>query len=296
MKNSAQSVVEPGPESATSGEQRTSTTSSMNDAGHVMAPDSCSSLKPATTVLFKALLQAKRKFKTVTKDAANPHFRSKYATLEGVLDAIEEPLEENGLLFGQYRKITPNGDELITRVIHVESGEFYDGGGGGIPILTSKKDSQGMGSGLTYARRQSALTFFGIAPSDDDDDGNASSSASMQRGGGATRKTALPPRSQTSTGPSGPQPGSPSSGSAPATNSRSSAPPPQKSTLSPQQQAVMQAAHSNGWEVPQVQQFMKAAYNRDKIQALDQGQLDELIQVIGSNSFQDAMAVLSGRG
>jgi hypothetical protein len=70
--------------------------------------------------LAKALSEFQKEIGAVSKDATNPFFKSKYASLENVIATIREPLAKQGLAFVQM----PN-DGLTTMVIH-ESGEFIE--------------------------------------------------------------------------------------------------------------------------------------------------------------------------
>ncbi len=106
------------------------------------------------------------KVETVKKDASNPFFKSKYASLSNILDAINDPLIESGLCFSQF----PTGEnELNTILLHAESGEYMMGAYTMKPV---KNDPQGMGSVITYQRRYALAAILGLNI-DDDDDGNA---------------------------------------------------------------------------------------------------------------------------
>jgi hypothetical protein len=100
----------------------------------------------------------------ISKDSTNPFFKSKYAGLPNVLEAIQEPLKESGLVFTQF----PSGDELCTTLIDVESGEFMQAG---FKMLPVKNDPQAQGSAITYTRRYALVSILGLNV-DDDDDGN----------------------------------------------------------------------------------------------------------------------------
>jgi hypothetical protein len=124
-----------------------------------------------TTTLYTALLAALRAMGPVKKDASNPAFRTKYATLQSVLETIEEPLWANGLIVMQRFAIADDGAgmALMTEIIHAESGERT---GSVVPIVSKDPtDPQKMGGAITYYRRYSLLALLGLAP--EDDDGNA---------------------------------------------------------------------------------------------------------------------------
>lgn len=126
--------------------------------------------------LAAALVKAQGKIEGATKDKTNPHFRSKYADLSSVVDAIKGPATENGLAYTQLLHDADNSAKVETIIIH-SSGEWLSCGIISVPV--SKNDAQGYGSALTYARRYSLSAAFGVAP--EDDDGNAASKAAPPR-------------------------------------------------------------------------------------------------------------------
>ncbi len=119
------------------------------------------------TTIMPAFIKAQGSFSKAVKSATNPHFKSKYVALDGVIDAIAEPLRDNGIAIVQQTDIVDAGTVLITRLIH-ESGEWI---ASRYPVHPVKADPQGEGSALTYARRYALMALVGIAP--EDDDGNA---------------------------------------------------------------------------------------------------------------------------
>ena len=108
------------------------------------------------------------KIEGAIKGKTNPAFRSKYADLSSVVDAIKPALSEHGLWF---RQIThpADGGVCVETVIHHSSGESLACGPLFVPA--SKQDAQGFGSALTYCRRYSLMAAFGVPA--EDDDGNA---------------------------------------------------------------------------------------------------------------------------
>jgi hypothetical protein len=117
-----------------------------------------------------ALVKAQKEFGPALKTATNPHFRSKYASLDACVEAVIDALNNNGIFLMQYTHPCEDGVIVETMFIH-ESGEHMSGGKLHVPA--SKQDPQGYGSALTYARRYSLQAACGIAP--EDDDGNAAS-------------------------------------------------------------------------------------------------------------------------
>jgi hypothetical protein len=120
--------------------------------------------------LAGALVKALAAIDGVTKDKVNPHFKSKYADLASALETVRPVFAQHDLAVTQ--ETTPSEDGVIveTVVLHA-SGE--DRRFGKLYVPANKKDAQGFGSALTYAKRYSLLTALGIPT--EDDDGNAAS-------------------------------------------------------------------------------------------------------------------------
>ena len=125
--------------------------------------------------LSMAMAKFQKDVKQPMKDAANPFFKSHYVPLENVVEAITTAAAPHGLSFTQYPVNGDNGTIGVATVILHESGEFieYDA----IYSVPKKaNDVQQLGSVITYLRRYSLSSIFGIT-SDNDDDGNAASDA-----------------------------------------------------------------------------------------------------------------------
>ena len=120
--------------------------------------------------IFSALLKAQEGFAAIIKKSTNPAFKSKYANLEAVLDAVTPALNANGLFLTQETSRVDNMIEVKTIVFNA-AGEKFEGGVTCLPIV--KNDAQGVGGAITYARRYSLKTMFALA--EEDDDGNAAS-------------------------------------------------------------------------------------------------------------------------
>jgi hypothetical protein len=118
--------------------------------------------------LFAAMANAFPKIEGAIKDSNNPHFKSKYADLSSVVEAIKPALVANRLFFVQVNHEQTGGVCVETMVCH-SSGQQMSFGKLFVPA--GKNDAQGYGSALTYARRYSLMTAFGVCP--EDDDGNA---------------------------------------------------------------------------------------------------------------------------
>jgi hypothetical protein len=119
--------------------------------------------------LAAALSKAQGVFEHARKDADNPFFKSRYASLSSVLDAAKQHLSDNGLSVSQIVDTQEDGMFLETILMH-SSGEWMSGK---YPLKPLKPDPQALGSCVSYSRRYSFSAITGIAA--DDDDGNEAS-------------------------------------------------------------------------------------------------------------------------
>ena len=127
-----------------------------------------------------ALLAAQKEINNASKDAKNPHFRSSYASLGSVIEAVKEPLNKHGISIiqslssgwafdGESGGNNVGGLFLRSRLLHT-SGQWIEDCAY-TPL--SKADPQGVGSATTYLRRYSLAALLCITQ--EDDDGNAAS-------------------------------------------------------------------------------------------------------------------------
>lgn len=143
--------------------------------------------------LFKALVQFHANLKQPSKNAKNPFLKNDYVNLEGVEKTVEDACKGTGLTFAQLPLDSPNGQcSVITIIMHI-SGEYLMSGA--LTLTPQKKDPQGYGSAITYAKRYQLASMFGIS-SELDDDGNASSITGQNRNRQNSRQTRQAPQSQ----------------------------------------------------------------------------------------------------
>lgn len=115
-----------------------------------------------------ALLAAQKSITFAAKDSTNPHFKSKYADLPTVIDAVKIALNNEGIAFIQSGSPSEQGHlAMTTRLLH-ESGEWIEDTA---TLPLPKADPQGYGSASTYARRYGLAAICGLYQ--DDDDGHA---------------------------------------------------------------------------------------------------------------------------
>lgn len=113
---------------------------------------------------LESFLIAKRKFKGVVENCKGNF--GKYADLEEVYEAVQEPLWDVNINIDHFRVAKEDGNELLhTRLTHGPSGQFIED----TCFLTcDKPGNQAKGSSLTYMKRYAVLNLCGIAPKDDD--------------------------------------------------------------------------------------------------------------------------------
>ena len=73
--------------------------------------------------LATALNKAQAEMSGAKKGANNPFFKSKYADLNAVVDAVRIPFSENGLSYSQFPIMEDNKVGVETILMH-ESGEW----------------------------------------------------------------------------------------------------------------------------------------------------------------------------
>jgi len=117
------------------------------------------------TDLAAALAAAQGELTPVAFDRDNPFFKSRYATLTALREAMRPVFAKHGLSIIQ--GAGPDGG-IETTILHA-SGEWITAAG--LPMRPVKDDPQGIGSLITYARRYGLAAAAGLV-ADEDDDGN----------------------------------------------------------------------------------------------------------------------------
>jgi hypothetical protein len=115
--------------------------------------------------LLTALVLSKPAFTAIAKDRTNPHYKSKYSTLDSVLASVEPALHANGLVIVQIIE----DSHLVTRLYHT-SGQSIESK---LPIPVGISDPQKLGSAITYYRRYSVCALLSVTADEDDDGNNA---------------------------------------------------------------------------------------------------------------------------
>lgn len=113
--------------------------------------------------LAAALAKAQADMQNAPLNRVNSHYKSKYADLAAIRDAVTPALTKHGLAVTQTPTFHGETFVLVTTLRHV-SGETVESV---YPLPLDKP--QVMGSALSYARRYSLAAMCGIAAEEDDD-------------------------------------------------------------------------------------------------------------------------------
>lgn len=132
-----------------------------------------------TNKIYPAFIKAQKEMGKLAKDSENPYFKSKYASLEAVLDVVKPIFLANDIAICQGSGTNgANGNtgiNVITRLIH-DSGQWIETD---CPIPLSKQDAQAAGSASSYGRRYSLKGLASLA--EEDDDGSGASETDPKR-------------------------------------------------------------------------------------------------------------------
>lgn len=119
----------------------------------------------ATDKIYPALIKSQKAMGKLAKDAENPFFKSKYASLENVLDVVKPVFLDHGIAIVQGSGANgEKGINVITRLVH-ESGQWIETD---FPIPLAKLDPQAAGSASSYGRRYGLKAMASLAEEDDD--------------------------------------------------------------------------------------------------------------------------------
>lgn len=112
-----------------------------------------------------ALLSAQKEMGNAKKEAENPFFKSKFANLNSVREAVTPALHANGISILQPMTHVDGRNFIQTTLLH-ESGEFVSSM---TEVVCAKQsDPQSLGSAISYARRYSLSALLSIGAEDDD--------------------------------------------------------------------------------------------------------------------------------
>lgn len=121
--------------------------------------------------LLEAFLAVQAEAPAIQKSKINPAFKSKYVSLDTLMETVMPILNAHGLIWVTLPCRDEGEPALNYRLVHVTTGEAVQGT---MPLMLAKTDPQGQGSAITYSRRYSLMAVLGLV-ADEDDDGNSAS-------------------------------------------------------------------------------------------------------------------------
>ena len=121
-------------------------------------------MSPEQSKFSPAFFQAQCEMTGARKESKNPFYKSDYANLKSVMDAIREPFANNGLYFVQAAESNNQMIAITTRIVHT-SGEWIEAITELPPI---KNDVHGWISAFTYGKRLGLQSLAGLPSVDDD--------------------------------------------------------------------------------------------------------------------------------
>jgi hypothetical protein len=140
--------------------------------------------------IAKALASAQAALSNATKDATNPAFRSKYATLAAVIDAIRPAFAQAGISILQPMSSDENGLIVIETILMHSSGQYISER---LAARPEKANAHGIGSIATYLRRYSLASLVSITQDDDDGNGATGKGEPNAKGSDVPAQPAKPP-------------------------------------------------------------------------------------------------------
>jgi len=124
---------------------------------------------PPVRTLIEALSAAQAEMRNPTFDKINPHFKSKFASLAAVRDAVVPVLARHGIAMTQtYDFILANDDHEGAQVLVTTLRYGKDRIESQVPLPAYQQPQQ-WASATTYIRRVSLMAIAGVCGDEDDD-------------------------------------------------------------------------------------------------------------------------------
>ncbi len=144
-------------------------------------------LAPVPVHLYRAIHRAQAAIDPVRKNGENPHFRSKYATLDEIWETVKPAVNAAGIV--AFSRIVQDGErwKIETTIAEIGSGETLTSC---FPLKAEATTPQATGSAMTYARRYAICALLGIVTRDGLDDDGEAATAPTSTGGKAASAAA----------------------------------------------------------------------------------------------------------
>src|SRR5262245_40636920 len=121
--------------------------------------------------LAAALVACQAELPAVSKDGENPHFKSRFVTLDELIDKTRPVLSRHGLALTQFPTLHEQTGAPVLRTILLRAGSGEEMQAD-MPLLVAGQTMQQLGAAITYARRYAWAAVLGVA-AEEDTDGDA---------------------------------------------------------------------------------------------------------------------------
>lgn len=141
-------------------------------------------LSPSVENLFAAFSKAQAEIGCARADGFNKHLGATYASMDSLIEAYKEPCSKHGLAVIQ-SVFNEGVDYYVETLIAHSSGQWMKSK---MKVLLQKNDMQSLGAAVTYAKRYSIASAFGIPI--EVDEGDVQKSAERAQVAQQTRQAA----------------------------------------------------------------------------------------------------------
>ena len=114
--------------------------------------------------IYTKIFEVQKRMKPILKEEINPHFKSKFFDINGLIEELKPVLNEVGLVVIQPLIMLEGKYAITTRVVDSENGESIES----TIVLPDTPDAPKMGAAVTYLRRFSLTSLFLLQGEDDD--------------------------------------------------------------------------------------------------------------------------------
>ena len=121
--------------------------------------------------IFTKLQNLQKEIGSVSKDATNPFYKSKYFDINSLIKQLQPLLEKNNLVLLQpiESDYETNTEYVVTKIICPASEKSIESR----KKLSTQSDPQKVGSEITYFRRYTLQSLLALQAEEDDDGNNA---------------------------------------------------------------------------------------------------------------------------
>jgi hypothetical protein len=115
-------------------------------------------------MIYEKIFKLQNEIGAIAKTETNPFYKSKYFSINGLLEQLQPLLEKHGLVVMQPMSYLNDRPAIETLVIDKDDGSVERS----VTYLPDIADPQKMGSALTYYRRYALQSLFLLSAEDDD--------------------------------------------------------------------------------------------------------------------------------